>query len=66
MRQGYCYTCLAIGGGISVGSLRWKFAESRGFQRGVSVRGGKLISIIGVVRSPVAIIDFASNACENL
>ena len=22
MRQGYCYTCLAIGGGISVGSLR--------------------------------------------
>ena len=21
MRQGYCYTCLAIGGGISVGSL---------------------------------------------
>ena len=22
MRQGYCYTCLAIGQGISVGSLR--------------------------------------------
>ena len=22
MRQGYCYTCLAIGGGISVGSLK--------------------------------------------
>ena len=22
VRQGYCYTCLAIGGGISVGSLR--------------------------------------------
>ena len=21
VRQGYCYTCLAIGGGISVGSL---------------------------------------------
>ena len=38
----------------------------RGFQRGVFVRGGGEISIIGVVRAPVAIINFASNPCENL
>ena len=37
----------------------------RGFQRGGFVRGGK-ISIIGVVRAPVAIINFASNLCESL
>ena len=37
----------------------------RGFQRGVFVRGGE-ISIIGVVRAPVAILNFASNPCENL
>ena len=29
MRQGYCYTCLAIGGGISVGSLRVTVSGSR-------------------------------------
>ena len=28
VRQGYCYTCLAIVGGISVGSLRYKTMRS--------------------------------------
>ena len=39
--------------------------QIRGFQRGFLWGGGK-ISIIGVVRAPVAIINFASNPCENL
>ena len=38
----------------------------RGFQKGVFVRGRGEISIIGVVRAPVAMINFASNPCENL
>ena len=40
-------------------------AEIQGFPKGGFCEGGK-ISIIGVVRAPVAIINFASNPCENL
>ena len=32
VRQGYCYTCLAIGGGISVGSLRKRAFPNTRFQ----------------------------------
>ena len=38
---------------------------SQGFPKGGFCEGGK-ISIIGVLRAPVAIINFASNPCENL
>ena len=39
VRQGYRYTCLAIGGGISVGSLSFKFAaQSQSNSRRASLR----------------------------
>ena len=39
----------------------------QGFLKGgFCAGGGGEISIIGVVRAPVAIISFASNPCENL
>ena len=37
----------------------------QGFPKGGFCEGGA-ISIIGVVRTPVAIINFASNPCKNL
>ena len=41
------------------------YVLDQGFPKGGFCEGGK-ISIIGVVRAPVAIINFASNPCENL
>ena len=54
-------------------NLHWSesknYIAEAGADSGVSkegfLRGGE-ISIIGVVRTPVAIINFASNPCENL
>ena len=40
-------------------------ARYSGVSKGGFLRGGE-ISIIGVVRAPVAIINFASNPCENI
>ena len=46
-------------------ALRGTSRNNQGFPKGGFCEGGK-ISIIGVVRAPVAIINFASNPCENL
>ena len=42
-----------------------RYGNSQGFPKGGFCEGGE-ISIIGVARAPVAIINFASNPCENL
>ena len=48
------------------GYFRASFPEERsGVSKGGFLWGGE-ISIIGVARAPVAIINFASNPCENL
>ena len=49
---------IALYGGVS--------RTGQGFPKGGFCEGGGEISIIGVVRAPVAIINFASNPCENL
>ena len=50
----------------TVGNAATLRLSVRGFKKGVSMRGGKSQLIIGVVRAPIAIINFASNRCRNL
>ena len=44
----------------------WVRKNLRGFQKKGGFCEGGEISIIEVVRAPVAIVNFASNPCENL